>query len=118
MYTPSDKQRAFRAIAKQYRSLAAELGIPRSRYSIRPCYGGIVVPGEAIFHADVLYISAPLFREGGLVSGRTCFRQCDGRRDYTGRQNHWSQRQVPLASEIRRALPRLFPGAADVSLLA
>lgn len=111
MYSLSEKQQAFRLIAKQLRSLASELGIPRSRYKIRPSYGGPAVPGEAILHADVLYVHASLFPSAGLL-GRTYFRQCAGVRDYVGGANHHSKRQVPTADEIRRSLPKLFPSAA------
>lgn len=108
MYTLSDKQQAFRLISKQLRSLAAELQIPRSRYKIHPSYGGPAVPGEAVLHADILYVQAVLFPASGLL-GRSFFRQCAGIKDYVGGTNHHTRRQVPTAQEVRRALPKLFP---------
>lgn len=101
-YYSTAKKNRYGKIAAQLRALAAELGIDKKDYIIRPCYGGMAVPGEAILHAETLYVNVPLFREN---LSRGYFRSCKGRDDYTGGQNHSFSGELPTAAEIRRALP-------------
>lgn len=101
MFSNEDKQSAFRKTATKLRKLAKDLGIPKENYEVRPCYGGFGVGGEAILHADNLYINAPLFKNEG-----TCyFRSCNGRKDYSGGSNQYPKGQIPTVEEVRRAIP-------------
>ena len=68
--------------------LAGDLGLHSSEYDIRSNRGGIAVGGEVTLHTDNIYIQ--------INSGMMCkhqpvmYRECDGRKDYTGKRNNFS----------------------------
>ena len=65
---------------KHLREVANKLGFTREGADIRSCKGGPAVSGEVILHADHLYIC--------VGHDFAYFRICNGRKDYSGGQNH------------------------------
>ena len=104
-YDPDKKRLFHRHARSRLLLLAAALGLGDSDYDVRSNEGGIAVSGEAILHADRLYVqvSQPATRaDTGIL-----FRSCDGRRDYVGGRNHFASLDLlnepnALAALIRR----------------
>jgi hypothetical protein len=104
-YDP-ERKRVFHGHARsRLRLLAAALGLRGSDYDVCSNEGGVAVSGEAILHADRLYVqvSQPATRaDTGIL-----FRSCDGRQDYVGGRNHFAPLDLlnhppALAALIRR----------------
>jgi hypothetical protein len=109
-YDADAKHRFHRHAQRQLLKLADALGLARGEFDLRSNAGGIAVSGEITLHADRLYVQAsqPATRaDTGIL-----FRSCEGRRDYTGGQNHFASLDLlhepdTLAALIRRhCLPR------------
>jgi len=104
-YDPDKKRLFHRHSRSRLLLLAAALGLGDSDYDVRSNEGGIAVSGEAILHAERLYVqvSQPATRaDTGIL-----FRLCDGRRDYVGGRNHFASLDLlnepaALAALIRR----------------
>jgi hypothetical protein len=76
----------FRQKAMLYlRNLAKEMGLQKGTYDVRWNEGGIAVSGEATLHGEHIYVQL----EQGSMQGMFMYRNCNGRKDYTGGQNHW-----------------------------
>ncbi len=73
-----------RAILK---ALATELGLEKVDFDLRTNKGGPAVSGEVCLHTDQFYLQVAQSTGPGDV----LFRQCEGRNDFTGGQNHWAQ---------------------------
>jgi hypothetical protein len=109
-YDADAKHRFHRQAQHQLLKLADALGFAPGEFDLRSNAGGIAVSGEITLHADRLYVQAsqPATRaDTGIL-----FRSCEGRRDYTGGQNHFASLDLlhepdKLAALIRRhCLPR------------
>jgi hypothetical protein len=83
------RKRLFHSRARsQLRRLAEALGLKPSAYDLRSNYGGIAVSGEAILHADRLYLQVcqpATGHDSGIL-----FRPCKGRNDYAGGPNNFA----------------------------
>ena len=95
---------AFHALArKQFKALAAELGLQKGEYDLRTNKAGPAVLGETTLHTDKIYVQV-----GGSASCYLMYRTCDGRKDYCGRQNWYMQidtlRNVKAMANHIRAL--------------
>lgn len=68
------------------RAVAKELGLQKGEYDLRSNKAGIAVSGEVTLHTDWVYVQ---------ISQSCCnlpdvmYRLCDGRKDYTGKHNHF-----------------------------
>jgi len=71
---------------KQLRLLAKELGLSKGDYDLRFNAGGTAVSGEATLHTDKFYVQ---INANGLTKG-VMFRRCNGRKDYSGGHNHFT----------------------------
>jgi hypothetical protein len=86
-YRPYAKIAFHKAAIKQLRKLAHALFLDRAQYDLRSNKAGIAVSGEVTLHTDAIYIQASqpcLGGDNGLL-----IRQCDNRKDYHGRRNHF-----------------------------
>jgi hypothetical protein len=90
-YRPYAKIAFHKAAQKQLRKLAKALFLDRAQYDLRSNKAGIAVSGEITLHTDAIYIQAAQSCLGGDTG--LLIRQCDNRKDYTGRRNHF----LPLA---------------------
>ena len=83
-------KREFRRLATAVVSaLAKELSLEPEEYDLRWNAGGIAVSGEVTLHHDKLYLQ---FSQSGMgYDFGFMYRQCEGRRDFTGRLNHWAK---------------------------
>jgi hypothetical protein len=68
------------------RAFASALGLSRADYDIRSNKGGMAVSGEVTLHADALYVQ--LFESAGQ-GVQAMYRQCQGRKDYSGGSNNF-----------------------------
>jgi hypothetical protein len=104
-YDP-DKKRLFHSQARRrLLGLAASLGLAPHEFDLRRNDGGIAVSGEATLHSDRLYVQVSQPATGNDTG--ILFRSCEGRRDYTGGQNHFASldllnQPAALAALIRR----------------
>ena len=71
---------------KQFKALAAELGLQKGEYDLRTNKAGPAVLGETTLHTNDVYVQI-----GGSASIYLMYRRCDGRKDYCGKQNHYMQ---------------------------
>lgn len=87
-YDPGRKSLFHSHVRRQLKQLAMVLGLVPGTYDLRSNQGGIAVSGETILHAERLYVqvSQPAL---GFNSG-ILFRNCRGRRDYTGATNNFA----------------------------
>lgn len=82
------RKEKFHSIARRrLRQLANELGLSSKDYDLRTNKAGPAVSGETTLHTETLYVQISQ-GFGGL--GEVMFRACDGRKDYTGRANHFA----------------------------
>ena len=78
---------AFHALArKQFKALAAELGLQKGEYDLRTNKAGPAGHVETTLHTDKIYVQV-----GGSASCYLMYRTCNGRKDYCGEQNHYMQ---------------------------
>ena len=78
---------ALHALArKQFKALAAELGLQKGEYDLRTNKAGPAVLGETTLHTDKIYVQV-----GGSASCYLMYRTCNGRKDYCGEQNRYMQ---------------------------
>ena len=78
---------AFHALArKQFKALAAELGLQKGEYDLRTNKAGPAVLGETTLHTDKIYVQV-----GGSATCYLMYRTCNGRKDYCGGQNRYMQ---------------------------
>ena len=79
-------KKEFKLAAMQgLRKLADVLRLEVGTYEVRWNAGGIAVSGEATLHHDRFYIQ---ISEGNPAD--ILYRTCDGRRDFSGGSNHWT----------------------------
>ena len=71
---------------KQFKALAAELGLQKGEYDLRTNKAGPAVLGETTLHTDKIYVQV-----GGSASCYLMYRTCNGRKDYCGGQNRYMQ---------------------------
>lgn len=81
-------KKAFHGEAKKVlRQVAKKMGLSAGEFDIRSNKSGVASSGEIHLHTDALCItiSAPIF------TGKTSimYRQCNGRKDFTGFSNQW-----------------------------
>src|SRR3954465_15190738 len=80
-YNEEIKKKFKRRGMKFCRDLAARLQLPEDSFDIRYNEGGIAVSGEVTLHHENFYLQ---------ISDSGCFyRECNGRRDFTGKANCW-----------------------------
>jgi hypothetical protein len=75
---------------RQLRRLAHALGLTRSHYDLSFNAGDIGVSGEITLHSDRLYVQ--LSQPPGRAN--TLFRNCYGRRDFAGGENHYASLEL------------------------
>lgn len=99
-------KKKYRAEATKYlKRLADALELPPSTYNLHYNAGGTAVAGDITLHHDKLYVT---FGDclGGMIG---LARSCEGRKDYTGGQNHpiesWTT-NAHLLEICRRILAR------------
>lgn len=100
-YTDKEKNDFHKEGLKLLKSLAKHCGIEAD---FRSNKGGIAVSGEITMHGDTVYVqlSQRAF-EGGAIS--FLVRQCEGRKDYCGKTNHYHHACDPnygLANLVNR----------------
>ncbi len=84
----SRKEKYHRIARKQLHKLAQQLDLKPDDYDLRSNKGGVAVCGEITLHTDTLYVQVS---QSCLGAGREImFRRCNGRKDYTGEQNHFA----------------------------
>jgi hypothetical protein len=103
-------KREFKLAAMQaLRKLAGQLLLGKADREIRYNAGGIAVSGEAVLHADKLYVQVS---QSALGPGHeVLYRTCTSRTDYTGGDNHWAaaaQLEDPVAFAAQ--LGKLYTG--------
>jgi len=83
-----ENKRKFHRWGKRILALVAEkMGLAPGTYDIRNNVGGVAVSGEIMLHGEKIYIQ---LAQSCVGSGTEfMFRSCNGRRDYTGKRNHW-----------------------------
>jgi hypothetical protein len=100
-------KRAFHSRAlRQLKLLANALGLAPGAYALSSNPGGIAVSGEAMLHADHVYVQACQPATGhdtGIM-----YRTCQGRKDYCGGPNNFASldllnRPEDLARRIKEA---------------
>ena len=70
------------------RILAKHLELPKGSYDIRINRAGPAVSGEVTLHGTDIYVCL----EQGACGGDSFYwRTCNGRQDFTGRQNRWQK---------------------------
>ena len=67
------------------KAVAEEMGLQSGSFDIRSNLGGVAVSGEIMLHGESIYI---VFSQG-CMGNSFMYRQCNGRKDYTGMANHW-----------------------------
>lgn len=83
-YDENAKRRVASRFKSQLRKVAEAMGLDKSEYDLRFNPGGIAVWGEVTLHCEHVYIQASHGCDLGVL-----VRACEGRKDYTGRQNCW-----------------------------
>lgn len=68
------------------KALADDLGLHPDEYDLRSNKGGTAVSGEVTLHTEKLYVQLSEWLGSPGVS--ILYRACNGRGDYTGKQNH------------------------------
>ena len=105
-YDSVSKDVFHRRARSRLRRLAVALGLKPGAYDLRANYGGMAVSGEAILHADRLYIqvSQPATgHDSGIL-----YRTCNGRKDCVGGPNNFGSLDLlndvdELSRRIREA---------------
>jgi hypothetical protein len=102
---PDAKRQFHRRARRQLIELAEELNFTTADYDLRSNEGGIAVSGEVTLHAERLYVQVSQPATGNDTG--VLFRDCQGRRDYTGGRNNFASldllhRPAALAALIRR----------------
>jgi hypothetical protein len=84
---------AFHKVVKiRLRKLAKILGLTTADYDLRTNKAGIAVCGETTLHTDNIYIQVS---QSCLGPGHEIlYRGCNGRKDYTGKRNHFASISV------------------------
>lgn len=70
------------------RALAGDLGLEKGDYEVRSNKGGVAVSGEVTLHSDKIYVQLAEHVFGGKGGVSVLYRNCAGREDYSGGQNH------------------------------
>jgi hypothetical protein len=86
--TGAARKEKYHSLARRkLRKVANLLGLTAKDYRLSTNRGGIAVCGETTLHMDKLYIQVS---QSAIGPGREIlFRNCDGRTDYCGKQNHF-----------------------------
>lgn len=73
---------------RQLRKLASIIGLSPTDYDLRTNMAGPACAGEITLHSHTLYIqvSQDIFGQGDDI----LLRNCDGRKDYTGKHNNFT----------------------------
>lgn len=104
---PELKERFHKVGRQAARCLATMLGLQKGTYDVRSNMGGIAVSGEITLHGERIYVQ---FAQSACGPGMGfMFRACLGRKDYTGRCNHWMEwdalaRDDSWVKEIKRVM--------------
>jgi hypothetical protein len=106
MYGYDWKEEQYKKVATKFRKIAKELGIDKKDFEIRRSFGGIAVPGEAIFHAFDAEKNRGLYICYYLDGSGLYFRSCTSMKDYSGGSNNWSTLLTPtsLVPQIKRSI--------------
>ena len=85
---PALKKRFHREAKKLLRIVAKTMGLSTKDYDLRSNVGGPAVSGEITLHTDNVYVQVS---QSYMGNGKNILvRACDGRKDYTGKVNHWA----------------------------
>ena len=99
------RKNKFHSLARRrLRQVANALGLTSKDYDLRTNKAGIAVSGETTLHTDTLYIQ---ISAGFSGLGEVMFRACDGRKDYSGRANHFANDLI--TASFGRTKPALHP---------
>lgn len=88
MYNAAAKKEFKLAAMQGLKKLAEVLRLELGTYEVRWNAGGIAVSGEATLHHDRFYIQ--ISQGGGPGGFEVLYRTCNGRRDYSGGSNKWT----------------------------
>jgi len=95
---PALKKRFHREAKKLLRIVAKTMGLSTKDYDLRSNVGGPAVSGEITLHTDNVYVQVS---QSYMGNGKNILvRACDGRKDYTGKVNHWAP--VTALSDIHQ----------------
>ena len=86
-YNEPRKHLFHREARKRLKALAEALCLKRHEFDIRSNKGGIAVSGEAILHAENLYVQ--ICQPATAGDSGILIRTCKGRGDYGGGANHF-----------------------------
>lgn len=100
------RKNKYHSIARRkLRKFANLLCLTAKDYRLDTNAGGIAVCGETTLHTDTLYIQVSQSCFG--VGNEIMFRRCNGRSDYTGKQNHFAPAgRLDDVADFREALNR------------
>ena len=84
---PQLKESFHRKTAAALKQVAIAMGLQKGEFDIRSNKGGIGVSGEITLHTDRIYVQVAQSSSKGLD---VLMRQCDGRKDYSGKQNRYA----------------------------
>lgn len=96
-YEPDAKAQFHRTARKLLKSLAVRLTSNYGEYDLRSNMGGIAVSGEVTLHMERVYVQVSQSVMGPKSS--IMFRECKGRKDYTGGQNNFAVIGMLLETE-------------------
>lgn len=82
-FTKRDLHKAAKKFFKMFAT--SHLGLTLADYEIRSNLGGDAVAGEITLHTDKVYIQIH-----AEMSPPVLIRECNGRKDFTGKTNNWS----------------------------
>lgn len=99
-YNYEAKEKFHRAARAVCARIAQTLGLAKDSYEIRSNKGGIAVSGEVTLHSEEFYIQ---FSQHCFGKTSIMYRKVNGRKDYTGGNNHFMSCDV-LAKDFYKAV--------------
>lgn len=105
-YKSAEKQRFHLAARTVLQRLAKALNLKSGvDYELRHNQGGIAVSGEITLHTDKVYIQ---ISQWSFQNYTVMFRECNGRKDYSGGRNQWAMaRDLVPGTSVFAAIKRM-----------
>ncbi len=105
---PGSKKYHFKKDSKKLLKWVAEnLGLGKGSYEVRFNAGGPAVSGEAVLHAEKLYVTILELSQGVRVMYRTC----RGRKDYSGGPNNWCPIEHLIDGRVLPTMKKMIDNA-------
>jgi hypothetical protein len=106
------QKQAFHADGKKFlAALAKALGYVPGDYDLRSNIAGMAVSGEVTLHSDHLYVQ---LSESCMHPGvQVLYRACSGRKDYTGKTNHFAKMADLRSTEAQALVLRTMRGLIE-----